>query len=326
MSVATALLSIQQNVYSIAGPVLMGIGSISCILNLMVFSKSTLRKNPCTICLIAVNLINFVNFYLGLFLAVLATGYNIDPSSTNIYFCRFHFYSAVVLGCFQSSFIILASIDRTFITSPNAVTRQRSTRRMIIISMIGISLFWMIFQSHALVLTKILQFGSGYFVCYYQPGIYTVFMSYHAFIVNGILPTALMIIFGCWTVKNIRTVSRVRPEIKSMDTGNMMIGRPATLRSKDQQLVRMLLVNIIAFFICKFPSTLILIYQQITQYDEKTSDRQVIEQSVLQLAFFLYYIDNGIDCYTNILVSKTFRTELKRIFVDAYHTYIRHRN
>ncbi|CAF1392635.1 unnamed protein product [Adineta steineri] len=326
MSLATVLNSIQQNVYGIIGPILIGIGSISCILNLMVFSKSTLRKNPCTICLIAINLINFVYFYLGLFLAALGIGYNIDPSTTNIYFCRFRYYIALVLGCLQSSYIVLASIDRTLITSPNAGTRQRSTRRMIIISMIGISLFWMIFQSHALIFTEILRLGPGYFLCYYQPGIYTVFMSYHAFIVNGILPTLLMVIFGCWTVKNIRTVSRVRPENNSIDTGNITVVRPAIVRSKDQQLVRMLLVNIIAFVICKFPSTLILIYRQITQYDEKTSDQQIIEQSILQLAFFWYFVDNGIDCYTNILVSKTFRIELKRIFVDAYHTYIRHRN
>ncbi|CAF1059070.1 unnamed protein product [Adineta steineri] len=270
----------------------------------MVFSKSTLRKNPCTICLIAVNLINFVYFYLGVLLATLGTGYNIDPSTTNIYFCRFRFYISSVLGCLQSSYIVLASIDRTLITSPNAGTRQRSTRRLIIISMIGISLFWMIFESHALIFTEILELGP----------------------VNGILPTLLMIIFGCWTVKNIRTVSRVRPEINSIGIKNITVIRPVIVRPKDQQLVRMLSVNIIAFIICKFPSTLVLIYEQITRYEEKPSDQQLIEQLILQLTFFWYFVDNGIDCYTNILVSKTFRTELKRIFVDVYHTYIRHRN
>ncbi|CAF0830343.1 unnamed protein product [Adineta steineri] len=253
MSVATVLLSIQQNVYGIAGPILIGIGSISCILNLMVFSKSTLRKNPCTMCLIAVNLINFVYFYFGVLMATLGTGYNIDPSTTNIYFCRFRFYISSVLACCQSSYIVLASIDRTLITSPNAGTRQRSTRRLIIISMIGISLFWMIFESHALIFTEILELGPDYFICYYQPGIYTVFMSYHAFIVNGILPTLLMIIFGCWTVKNIRTVNRVRPETNSIGIRNITVIRPVIVRSKDQQLVRMLSVNIIAFIICKFP-------------------------------------------------------------------------
>ncbi|CAF4096288.1 unnamed protein product, partial [Adineta steineri] len=124
----------------------------------------------------------------------------------------------------------------------------------------------------------------------------------------------------------IRTVNRVRPETNSIGIRNITVIRPVIVRSKDQQLVRMLSVNIIAFIICKFPSTLVLIYQQITQYEEKSSDQQLIEQLILQLTFFWYFIDNGIDCYTNILVSKTFRTELKRIFVDAYHTCIRHRN
>ncbi|CAF4106380.1 unnamed protein product [Rotaria sordida] len=131
MSTATLLYSIQQNILRIGGPILITMGSISCILNLMVFTKDTLRKNPCTICFVAINTINFLYFYLGLLFTTLAVGYNIDPSASNIAFCRFRYYVALIFACWESSCIILASIDRTLVTSPNAGTRKLSTRRLI---------------------------------------------------------------------------------------------------------------------------------------------------------------------------------------------------
>jgi hypothetical protein len=323
MSSSTLLYSIQQSVLRIGGPILITIGSISCILNLMVFTQSTLRKNPCTICLIAVNIINFLYFYLGLLLTTLADGYNIDPSTSNIVFCRLRYYIALILACWQSSCLILASIDRVLITSHNAGTRKRSTRRLIFISMIGIGLFWMLVQIHTLIFMEILQFGPGYFVCYYQPGVYTIVMTYHSLIITGFLPPLLMAIFGFWTVRNVRGIRRVTRPSNTVNTGNVAIGRPHAIQSKDQQLIRMLLVDIIFFVICKCPAASFLVYQYITRYIEKSEDEQIIEQSIIQLSYFWYFVDNGIGCYTNILVSKTFRTELKRMFANGYKFCVR---
>jgi hypothetical protein len=210
--------------------------------------------------------------------------------------------------------IILASIYRTLITSPNVGTRRRSTRRLVSIDMIIIALFWILFHINALIFTEILQFGPNYFVCYYQPGSYTTFMTYYSLVINGILPPLSLSIFGFWTIKNIHRVRRATHHSDSMNTRTIVIGRPHVLQSKDQQLIRMLLVDIISYVICKCPITIFYIYQQITQYQEKTAEQQIIEQSILQLMYFGYFIDNSINCYTNILVSKTFRTELKHIF------------
>ncbi|CAF1222515.1 unnamed protein product [Rotaria sordida] len=259
MSAATLLYSIQQNILRIGGPILITMGSISCILNLMVFTKDTLRKNPCTICFVAINIINFSYFYLGLLFTTLAVGYNIDPSASNIAFCRFRYYVGLVLACWESSYIILASIDHTLVTSPNAGTRKLSTRRLIATSMISIGLFWILFHIHALIFMGILQFDPNYFVCFYQPGIYTIIMTYYILVINGILPPLLMAIFGFWTVKNIRQIRRSTHHSGSINiahTGVTMVGRPHTLQSKDKQLMRILFVDIIIFVICKFPVTI----------------------------------------------------------------------
>ncbi|CAF0951704.1 unnamed protein product [Adineta ricciae] len=190
------------------------------------------------------------------------------------------------------------SIDRTLITSSNVATRKRSTPRMIIITLIILLLFYAVVEIHGLLFMEILQHGPDYFVCFYQPGAYTTFMGYHALVVNGFIPPLLMVIFELWTVKNTR---RRIPISHEMNRKHVDIGRPYHIQSKDKQFIRILLVDIIAFVIFKFPVTILVIYQQITQNS--------------QISYFWHFIDSTIGFYTNVLVSKTFRTEFS-FFVD----------
>jgi hypothetical protein len=317
MSSSTLLYSIQRNLFRFGGPVLLTVGSISCILNLMVFAKNTLRKNPCTTCFVAINIINFLYLYLGLLFVILAAGYDIDPSASNVNFCRFRFYNAPVLSNCESSFLILASIDRTLITSSNAGTRKYSTHRLVYISAICIILFWSLYDAHAWVFTEIVQLGPDSFFCDYQPGTYSTIMAYNTLIINGAIPLLLIMIFGFWTLKNVRQVRR--PALRSVptNTGIITIGRPHKLRSKDRQLIQMLLLDIILFVTCRSPVTIIGLYRQITQYENKSAEQEINEQCILQITYFVYFIENSVGCYTNILVSKTFRIELKRILSNA---------
>lgn len=311
MSVANSLYAIQIEIFRIGGPILIGIGTISCLLNLMVFSKSTLRKNPCAIYFIILNIINFLYFYLGLTFTVLAVGYSIDPSTTNLIFCRFRYYMAFVLACWQSSCLVLAAIDRTLFTSPNVRIRQRSTCRLVAICSLSIGFFWLLVNIHAWFFTEILQFGPGYFVCFYQAGLYNIIMSYYAAIINGMLPPILLTIFGWLTIRNIQKIRGPAVHSRTTDRSTTGVNRPYTIQSKDRQLIRILLVDISTFILCKFPVAIMFIYQQITQYAEKSSDQQVIEQCILQLTFFWYFVNNGIGCFTNLFISKTYRSELK---------------
>ncbi|UJR29680.1 hypothetical protein I4U23_017228 [Adineta vaga] len=318
MSTSEFLYFFQQNLFKYGGPILIAIGTLSSIINLIVFTQKTLRKNPCTICLIIVNSINLIYFYVGLLFTVLASGYGIDPSANNIIFCRFRYYIAFLLACWESSCLILASIDRTLVTSPNASTRKLSTRRLIVITIIVICLFWAIFHVHALIHMQILQYGPDYFICYYESGSYTTFVTYYSLLINGLFPPILMLIFGYWTVRNIREIRRATRHSGTINSIVVVaISRPQILQSKDQQLVRILLVELITYILYKCPITICYIYQEITHHIEKTVEQQLIEQYILSLTFFIYFIENSITCYANILVSKTFRSELKRILFNV---------
>ncbi|UJR12235.1 hypothetical protein I4U23_016412 [Adineta vaga] len=312
MSTSTMLYIWQRNLFRFGGPILIFLGSISCLINLLVFTKDSLRKNPCTICFIVINTLNFICFYLVLLITTLAIGYDIDPSSQNLYFCRFRFYIAYVFASWNATCLILASIDRTIVTSSKANIRKLSTRRTILIYLFSLNFFWMIFHIHTFFYMEIQEFQSNSFICYYQPGVYTLFITYYLLLFHGFLPPLLMTIFGCLTVKNIRQVSH-----KIIPTNISQIGRQYILQSKDRQLIRMLFVDIISYTISKLPYAFYYLYQQITQDEKKNIEQQLIEQSILILTYFIFFIENSISGYTNILVSKTFRTEIKRIISNT---------
>ncbi|UJR06867.1 hypothetical protein I4U23_011156 [Adineta vaga] len=318
MSTSAFLYSFQENLFKYGGPILIAFGTIGSVLNLMVFTQNTLRKNPCTICFIIFNSMNLIYFYVGFLFVMLTFGYDIDLSKMNIGFCRFRYYIAFVLACWEPSCLIIASIDRTLVTSPNALTRRLSTRRLIVISIIVTCLFWAIFHVHALIYIRILQYGPDYFICFHEPGAYTTFVSYYSLFINGLFLPVLMLIFGCWTVKNIRGISRATQQSGTSNSAVVVvIGRPRILQSKDRQLIRILLVELVSFILFKFPITICYMYQEITRRNEKSVEQQLIEQYILLITSFVYFIENGISFYTNILVSKTFRSELKRVLLNV---------
>jgi len=193
---STLLYNAQTYLFQIGGPILLGLGTIGSVLNLLVFTRNTLRKNPCAICFVAGNIIDLLYLFMGFVPTFLLIGYNINLGPRNLVYCRSLYYMGLILSSLGPSYIILASIDRTLLTSRNAGTRKRSTRRLAITCIIILALFWMIFHIHALIYMQILQYSVDYFICSFQPGAYTSFITYYSLIVIGISPPFLMIMFG----------------------------------------------------------------------------------------------------------------------------------
>ena len=317
---AAALFYIDQNLSRYGSMVLLLIGIISCVCNLLVFTQDTLRKNPCTIYLIAINTLNFVYICWAFTIRILTYGYGLDFTATNATFCRSVYYVSFVFTSCELSYLLLASIDRVIITSPNAATRQRSTRRVALVCLTFATVFWFIGHIHILFFVKILQFGPYYSVCYYPQGTYTTVMTFYAIGVNGVLTVSLMTLFGLWAVSNVRRLRRTNNATEqstsgSGTTGTVTVIRPNMRQSKDHQLVRMVLVDILSYIICKCPVPIMVFYNVITQEQQKSAEQRAIEQSALQLCYFVYFINNCISCYTNMLVSQTFRMELKRVLL-----------
>ena len=310
-----SLAQAQKNIFKFGGPILMVIGMASCTMSLMVFLRKNLRKSSCSIYLVAYNSSNLLLICTTLFFSILATGYNIDPGLYNLHFCRFRMYAIFLFDILGPTYLILASIDRILFTSPNARTRQRSTPRLACICVAISTVLWSLAHVHSLVLSEITEPAPDYIRCYLQIGPYVAVMGYYLLIFKGILVPLLMIILGLWAVKNVRRLARVPPTVSKRTTETTSVQSAHARHSKDRQLLKMLLIDISLYIFFNMMMVVVLMYQQFDQ----TLTNNIVElwRQTLLLTVSLYssFIPFCIGCYTNLLVSKTFRQEVKNILM-----------
>lgn len=306
---------VQKKLYQIVGPILIVSGTISCVLSLLVFTKKNLRKNPCSIYLVAFNISSLALIFTSILSSTLATGYDIDPSSYDLVLCRFRFYMMFLFDILGPSYLILASIDRVLLTSPNALTRQRSTRRSAFISIIFVTIFWTLFHIHALMFSSPLLIAPKLSTCYFLPGVHTTLMGYYSLVIKGILIPLLMLIFGLWAVKNVRTVAHVTPVSILPTTATATNRKTHTDHSKDRQMLRILLLDIFIYVIFNIMIAIVLIYQQVNNHSTKDPIQVQIERILIIFGVFSTYIPFCIGFYTKFFVSKTFRSEIKKLLL-----------
>lgn len=306
-----SLAQVQKNVFKFGGPILMGIGTISCAMNLIVFLKKNLRKNPCSIYFVAYNISNLLLICTTLLFSILATGYNIDPSLYDLAFCRFRLYAIFLFDILSPTYLILASIDRILFTSKNARTRQRSTPRLAFITISALTFFWSLGHVHALILTEITEPAPGYTRCYLQLGLHIAAVGYYMVLLKGIAVPMLMIILGLLAVKNVRSLARISPISSRPTTETAVIPNIRASHSKDRQLLKILLVDIGIYIFFNMMIVVVLMYQQFAQINNLIE----LWRQALLLAVGLYssFIPFCVGCYANLLVSKTFRQEMKNI-------------
>ncbi|CAF1200302.1 unnamed protein product [Adineta ricciae] len=311
-----SLASANTNIYKIGGPILITIGTLSCVISLRVFTRKTLRRNPCSIYLIASYLSNFLMIYTSILISTLGTGYNINPSAYDLVFCRFRYYITFICDVLSPSYLIFAAIDRVFVTSRDALVRQRSTPRLAYRCIIAITLFWLIFHIHALFFTIIIiGSASSIGVCYFQPGMYLTLISYYSMIIKAILIPLLMIFLGLWTVNNVRALSKVAAITthSSLSGIGAAMGGIRSARSKDRQLIKIILVDTSIYILFNTMISVLLVYQQVMQNQVQPYVQLYLQGFLMSVSVFSAYIPFCIGCYTNLFVSKTFRHEVQKL-------------
>ena len=306
-----SLALIQKHLYQIGGPILIVLGNVSCIVNLIVFTKKNLRKSPCSVYFIAYNISNFITINFLILTMTLSAGYRIFDIAFNLSFCRLYMYMTFIMDVLSPSYLVLASIDRILITSPNALTRQRSTHRFACICITTVTLFWLIFHIHAFVRINMLQVDADFSGCYSNWGTYSSFTRLYTVIVKGIVAPFLLAVSGSWTVCNLKSLGRVR-DATLITTGDQRTQNESLLaNTRNRQLIRILLIEIVTYLIFCLALTVILVYQLITQNTEQNLESVLTNVFLLGIGIFSNYIPYCIACFNNLLASKTFRKEVK---------------
>lgn len=316
------LLSIQQGLYRFGGPIFVCIGTISAVMGLLVFNQKGLRKNPCSIYFTAYNVAILLLISTSFLPLTLDIGYNISLSTENIHLCRLRLFTTFLFNCLCPYYLLLASIDRGLVTSPDARTRQRSTQDLAYNSIIIGTVCWMIGLSHVLVFSTInssLLIGRS--ICYVQLGWYSKAISYSSLAKELVIPF-LMIIFGMWSIKHIRNARRVMVAFTSRSgTGKQSTTTSTSVRGRDRQLMIMLLIDSSIYVVFSLVLAIQLMYEQITIYALKSPEKVVTEHLIKSVAMFSAHVPFCITSFVNLLVSKTFRKEVKDLICWKQNTY-----
>ena len=311
--VLAALTSTQYYLFRYICPVVMFLGSIGCIINLMVFTQAVLRKNPCAIYFIAYNISNFIYICAAPFYAILNVGYRIDLTTQNLVLCRLRLYTTILCNVLCSFYLVLAAIDRTLITSSNARTRQRSTLRMAYTCVAVGTTFWMLFHSPELYFANIIPTLPNVFICYFQDFTFRNFLSNYS-LIKEITTLVLLTTCGLWSIRNIRrSARRIGCVTGTVERGTVGASTVRSTSSKDRQLALMLLMDIMIYGLFFSTYTIYLLYQQVTRYYVKSTVQVQIESAVNNLFYFVAAIPVCTSFYTNLIASNTFRNEVRKV-------------
>jgi len=290
------------------------VGNIGSALNCIVFYQPAFRKSPCAMYFIASNISQFFTFNFALFTRMLQYGYDVQAINIFPWYCKIRYYLFYIFVANSRYNIIMASMDRWFASSRDAVRRQWSSPKIALRFIIGNFILWFIIYLQVIIFYTI---NSG--SCQPQPGTYRTVFSIYLAIDSGILPTSLMLVFGLLVAKNVHQTKQRIAATTAINEGQPVYAN--RMSRKDMQLQKMLGNQILLFIILNIPNPCYLIYRVFTADTLKSPLRLTIEVFIENMTYVLIYLGFSLTFANFAVSSDMFRRE----FQQFIQTKILHR-
>ena len=302
-------------------------GTIGNLLNIVVLSHRTFRLNPCAWLFLISSTANLLTLLSGLTTRTLA-GWAVDPTNTLDWLCKLRGFMIYYGRTVAYWLIVLATIDRWFLSHANINQRQKSCLKNVqkgtlIVSILSIFLYLHLFYCYrANLIGTPLPCYSFNKTCRYL-------IDVVAFLMSIILPIALIIIFGLMTIYNIRrSRNRVNvfnnshiQESTRLSTLSFINRRRITrqTRKTDRYLFKMLIIQSILLTLFTLPLVVERIYSMFIR-PQKTPLESAIDQIIYNLSILLNYLTNGMPFYIYTLFGgHTFRRKLFDMIKSICH-------
>lgn len=209
-------------------------GGIGLIFNVLIFTRAPLRREPCTSYFFWSTCFSLITVFVIQPMRVVAVSFNLDVANYNIGICKTQLYTVYVTRSASTWLIVMACIDRYFHSSGNARIRRMSSLKTAKITIGTISIVDFIVHVHMIIYNEINigldRFGNITPLCNPQKGVYATFLPFWNIVLYSLCPSALMLLFGLLTLKNIRQHRSVIP---------VAVETQRIARRTDAQLLRM---------------------------------------------------------------------------------------
>ncbi|CAF1542986.1 unnamed protein product [Didymodactylos carnosus] len=296
LTTAEILNSVGHNFIIYFGSFVVISGIFGNLMNLCMFSQKPLRRRSFSHYIIALSVVNIIQVPNTLISRTLAEAFNIDPTLTNVKYCKFRNYSDFAGPLISLSLVCLASSDRCMSTSRSSAYRELSTikisRRLILITY----LFWLIHNIPFLVYFNINHLASNHSVCSSTSVLWANYISYFIIpILYCVLPITLLTSLGFKTYKNINTLQRRQ-------------------RKTDVQLTSMILIQTIIVVLSTTPYCVFSIYAASTKYLVKDAVRTSQDALLEKLTRYVFLTNFASGFYSYIFSSKAYRKQIRSAF------------
>jgi growth hormone secretagogue receptor len=284
------------------------LGSVGLILNILVFTRSTLRREPCSFYFLSVTCYDLFVVFLIMPVRILSNVYNINEANYNLGLCKVESFAFYVTRVISIWLIVMACVDRYLHSSWNERIRRMSSLKSAKISSAIISIIILISYSHMLVYYEIInvsnQFGNITPQCNSQKGIYRTFLGFWHMVMSSLCPSFIMLLFGFLTLKNVRQRRQLVQRV----------GENRAIRRTDTQLLRMLAAQVFVIIIATLPFCVDQLYTSFTSSLKKSTLRIAQENLAGQITAIVTYFVHSSSFYLYTLAGTIFRKEVLKIF------------
>ncbi|CAF0759767.1 unnamed protein product [Adineta steineri] len=270
------------------------IGLFGSLMNTIILSTSRMyRTQPCTFFLLIAAIAQSVQYLTAGISRISAIGYNTDLTLLSPAWCKIRAY--LIDTCYGVALTCewLATIDRFLMTSRSANLRQLSKIKWAYCIGAGVVVFWTFTCVPDLIFTYISSNVCGNYNVIW--GTYYTYVNHWFFYI--IVPLVTVIVFGILAYRNIRTLANTRQ-----------------LQGADRQLTYMIFGQIILIIISVLPDATFRAYSSASLSVNKTVEQAGIEYFIFNVLNSVANITYGSAFYVFLIVSKTFRQQVKYCF------------
>jgi hypothetical protein len=221
-----------------------------------------------------------------------------DPQTQSILFCKLRGYIFQITLMLSRWFVAFACIDRYASCSDKASLRNFAKTRVAYHIIIIITIVWLIVCIHRFIFYEIRDNLCGILM---NTGA-AIYHSLYVIIGGGILPTIIMITCALFIRANLAHRQQKRGHIPVMQN------QP---KSSDQQVLRLLFIQIICYNIFTIPQLFNVIFSIISSArSNRSREHLAIERFITFIAELMLYLFPVTSFYLYTLTSRTFRNEL----------------
>ena len=298
------------------------LGTFGNVMNILVFRRRSLRTNPCSLYFLASSINNLFVLYVALLTRLLSSGWKIDPSNMHSALCKLRIFFVYSSLCLIQWFVVLASLDRWFSSCHTVRYRHLSNLRFAKRSIFLTVVIVAVAHLHTLVWWRVDYIDAQLYCNIFYPR-YEITFQVFFLTFSCLLPPACMALFGLLTIFNVR---KLRRQIVPQNIDQ----RHQRARSKDGQLISMLLFQVLITMFCTAPFATVNLFNMITNQDTSIIYSVYIQALFESLCRLILYLNPMIGFYIYTLSSRTFRLELRallrhglELFTDTIHKLIR---